>query len=239
MKSVDQSADRFPNATESVRELLAVGSEPDAAALVMSLYGGALAIYFLGSSFRRSLPSDESAESVVNDFFAEKVGRPGFLSSWLGRGCKFRHWLLVAFANHLRHRIRRERSEQRRREIVAGRDAACPGRMPRDVVRDRFDAEFARSAAREVMRVGQESCERAGRGDDWRTFTEHVIDGRTYGELADRDGLTQRQVANRVRFAGSRLQLAVRRVLSVTGTPEAELSREVDRWLEALERCRT
>lgn len=234
----DPRPDRFPNATEAVRELLLAGDDSAAAVRVMGLYRGALVAYVLGSSFRRRFPADEDAESLVNGFFADQVGRPGFLRSWLGRGSRFRYWLLVAFVNHLRHQLRRERAEQRRRDVLVERGRDQRERLPRDVVRDHFDAELARGVAREVLRLAHQSCIEQGRCDDWQTFREHALDGRTYGEIAERDGLTHRQVANRVRYAGSRVQSAVRQVAVLTGTPESELPGELERWSEALTRCR-
>ncbi|MFO0873506.1 MAG: hypothetical protein U0575_05985 [Phycisphaerales bacterium] len=225
--------DRFPDETQNVRDLLVAGLERDAVRHVMGAYRSALCAYFAGSSFRRRFPADETPESAVDEFFAEQVLREGFLRSWLGRGSRFRYWLLVAFVNHLRHRLRREHSEHRRRERLAERIQ----RPPRDAVRDRFEAELVRGLAREAMAIAEAECRSEGRGDDWRTFLAHVIDGRSYNELAAQESMTYRQVANRVRFAGARVGTALRRLLVVDGCAKADLDREILHSIEVLTRC--
>ena len=226
--------DRFPDETERVRGLLVAGLDRDAVRHVMAAYRSALAAYFAGSSFRRRFGADETPESAVDEFFGEQVLREGFLRSWLGRGSRFRYWLLVAFVNHLRHRLRREQSAQRRLERAALRTE----RPPRDVVRDAFEAELVRGMTREAMAIAETKCREEGREDDWRTFIAKVMDDRSYNELAEHESLTYRQVANRVRFAGARVGGALRTLLLVNGCPKEDLDREILHSIEVLKRCR-
>lgn len=228
--------DRFPDQTEWVRGLLTGGRETDAIRHVMTMYRPALSAYFAGSSFRHRFPSDETPESAVDGFFGDQMARPGFLSSWLQARSRFRYWLLVSFVHHMRHRLRREHAEGRKRERYAARVA----RVPRDQVRDRFDAELGRGALQAAIARAEEACREQGRSDDWRTFIEHVIDERSYNEIGRRDGLTYRQVANRVRFAQKRFVEALREVLSLGGAASIEdVRRELARLEEAMSRCRS
>lgn len=216
--------------------MLRAGRESDAVRYVMESYRFALAAYFAGSSFRHRFPNDESADSAVNQFFGDQMLRPGFLSSWLNAQSRFRYWLLVSFVNHMRHRLRRERSEMKRREELPKRQQ----RAPRDQVRDRFDADVARGLVRSAVQLAEEACAREGRTEDWQTFMDHFLNDRPYNEIAARDGLSYRQVANRVRFAQKRLVEGLKTLLSTSRTADPNTMRqELSHMLEVIERCRS
>jgi DNA-directed RNA polymerase specialized sigma24 family protein len=216
--------------------MLVGGREKDAIRHVMEMYRPALAAYFAGSSFRHRFQSDETPESAVNGFFGDQMGRPGFLSSWLQARSRFRYWLLVSFVNHMRHRLRQERSEERRREKLARNSA----RTSRDVVRDQFDAQLARGLVRAAMLEAERICRAEGREQDWLTFLAHFIDDRPYGELAAAEGVGTREIANRVRFAQKRLVKCMLETLSLNGSAtREELHRELSHLEEAMSRWRS
>jgi len=216
--------------------MLVRGHEKDAIIHVMEMYRSALAAYFAGSSFRHRFPSDETPESAVEDFFGHQVGREGFLTSWLHARSRFRYWLLVSFINHMRHRLRQERSEERRRETLARTSA----RLPRDVVRDQFDAQVARGLVRSAMLEAERVCREEDREQDWQTFLAHFIDDRPYTDLAAAEGVSRREIANRVRFAQKRLVKCMLETLSLNGsTTRQQLHQELSHLEEAMSRWRS
>lgn len=215
--------------------MLTSGQEAEAIRLVMEMYRPALVAYCAASSFRHRFPQDETPESIVNQFFADQMGREGFLSSWLRAKSRFRYWLLVSFVNHMRYRLRGERAEERRREKLAERQP----RLPRDEVRVRFDAELARGLVRTAMKAAEQACRDEGREMDWQTFVAHSLDGMTYGDIAAAESVTLRVVANRVRFAQRRLQQSMAAALSLDGSSShQELIDELERLKEAIAQWR-
>lgn len=223
--------DHFPDETGNIREYLKLGDEKAAMHHVMRAYRSALAVYFNGSSFRWRFNDIESGECAADDFFADRVGRSGFLQSWLNGSSRFRYWLVVSFVNHLRHRLRKERSEQGRLVRLADRTQ----RVPRDLVRDRFEAELARGLMSEAHALAEQTCNEEGRSEEWRTFVRHYIDGRSYKELMSEQGKSHLQISNQVRHATMRLRQSFRKLLSVQG---GDPDRELHHLMEVFERCR-
>jgi DNA-directed RNA polymerase specialized sigma24 family protein len=218
-----------------MREILHEGRSADAIQHVLRAYRPALAAYFNGSSFRRRFDS-ESAESVVDAFFADQLSKRGFLESWLAKSSRFRYWLLRTFINWMRYQLRKERSEERRLERISER---AP-RSGRDTARDAFDAASARGVVREAVAMASERCVAEGRAADWSAFLEHFLEGRTLAEIAERTATPHKTVKNQVRHGGIRLAQAFDEVLRpLCGSDEAARAEEIARMKEALQRCHT
>ncbi|MFG0252822.1 MAG: RNA polymerase sigma factor [Phycisphaerales bacterium JB038] len=181
---------------------------------------------------RRSGRTHQEAADLAQEFIATVVLRRGlFHSADRDRG-RFRALIKAAVRNFLAEEHRR--ASARKRSPVGMLRSLSPGLGMEEPVSARspeaaFDYQLAATAIHRALSRARESCERDDLGQHCRIFEEQVIQPTLLGipapgyqELAERYGLRDgRQASNMAAVARRRFQ--------------AELRREVSRWVESAE----
>ena len=123
------------------------------------------------------------------------------------------------------------RGEIRRRRAQSGRETALPPGLVAPVAsaEEVFEREWARSIVSDACELVARELEGAGDLRRWRLFARHVIDGRTYEEIAGEEGCTAADARNAARFVRVRIDGALERLLVDEGVPAAEVRQELAR----------
>lgn len=198
---------------------------------VMRRYADALAAYVSTPSVRQLAERDD----LVSGFFARVLPDPGFFLRWKSSGMPLRRWLMNAMAFHCRG-VARDRQRERGRS--AGVDATAIealGSGDSDAAAA-FDRAWALALANEAYAQVQADLSARGRSDDDAVFRMHVVDGRTYAQVAAATGRSEAECLNAVRRVSAALRTAVKGLLAEEGVPSSGLKAAIDEVLAIMER---
>lgn len=223
----DSPADRFPSTQVTLLTRL-VRSGPEqlrqAHRHIMGVYAEPLAAYVAQSRYR---DLGEPVE-LVSGFFADRLGREAFLESWLDSAQPLRLWLIGAFRNYCRERIR-ERARWRRR-IRRSESSDREDRTAEHV----FNQRAAVAVVRRALMIAEDECQRDGLEEHWRVFTLRRLRDRSPREVASQVGVSEQRVVVMERTAASRLREAIRGLLAWDGGGPEEIELEIHALKEAL-----
>jgi DNA-directed RNA polymerase specialized sigma24 family protein len=223
----ESPADQFPTTQVTLLvRLVRSGDEQlqQAHRHIMAVYADPLAAYVATSRFR---DLGEPVE-LVSGFFADRLGRETFLGSWLDSGQPLRLWLIGAFRNYCRERVR-ERARWRRN--------ACRGSInERDerTAEHVFNQRAAIAVVRRALLMAEDDCEVNGLKDHWRVFTLRRLRDRSIREVATLTGISEQRVVVMERTAASHVREAIRGLLSWDGDDDANVEQEIQALKEAL-----
>lgn len=223
----DSPADEFPTTQVTLLvQLVRSGAEQrqQAHRHIMAVYADPLAAYVASSRFR---DLGEPVE-LVSGFFADRLGRESFLDSWLDSGQPLRLWLIGAFRNYCRERVR-ERAKWRRnacRASVSERDDRTAEHV--------FHQRAAIAVVRRALLIAEDDCEANDLTDHWRVFTLRRLRDRSIREVATLTGISEQRVVVMERTAANRVREAIRGLLSWDSDKDADVAQEIEALKEAL-----
>ena len=195
---------------------------------IMLVYAEPLRIYALGT--RSGHLGD--AVDLVQGFFADRLGRPGYFRGWRESGLRLRRWLMNGFGFYLKE-LRRERRKQGSEQPLEeeGAPPEVDGEVPR--LAEEMDRAFAISVVREALQAGEASCRAKGQTQHWEIFRRHYYDGLEYASFVGEYGLAPARAAELARTAAGKFKSALRDLLARDGALESEIDAELDSLLEA------
>ncbi len=223
----DSPADRFPTTQVTLLSRLA-RSGPDqlqqAHRHIMAVYAEPLAAY-VGTSRFRDL--GEPVE-LVSGFFADRLGKEQFLATWLDSAQPLRLWLIGAFRNYCRERIR-ERARWRRRAF-----RATESEVEERTAEHLFNQHAAVAVVRRALVIAEDGCERDDLREHWRVFTLRRLRDRSIRDVAASTGFSESRVVVMERTAANRVRDAIRGLLAWDGGSPTEIELEIQALKESL-----
>ena len=187
---------------------------------VMRRYYEPLSAYLSATGYR----DVDAPSALVAGYFVERFTDAESLAKWRSSGLPLRRWLMNGLLLWVRGEIRRRRAQ-------SGRETALPPGLVAPVAsaEDVFEREWARSIVSDACELVARELEAAGDLRRWRLFARHVIDGRTYDEIAGEEGCTAADARNAARFVRVRIDGALERLLVDEGVPAGEVRQELAR----------
>lgn len=192
---------------------------------VMDVYAEPLKVYFRGSSYRTLGDADEN----VNAFFADRLGRPDFLTKWEASERPMRYWLLVAFRFFLLEQIAQRRTPETADILTSEPPAAFLGSAA-----DEFHREVARSIVRQAALTAEASCRADGLSEHWDIWIRHQLHGRALVDIAAEMGLAPTRVKVMARTAANRFRRTMREIVSWPGATREMVDEEIHEMLVTL-----
>lgn len=183
---------------------------------IMAGYAQPLRIYLLGSSFRALGDPDE----LINDFFANRLGRSDFLAKWEASQRPMRYWLLVGFRYYLMEQLAKRQQHDSTQANLADLDRASDPAHA-------FHREVARSLVREAAQQAESACQHDGLSEHWSLWIRHHLEGRSMKALAAESGHDLVRVKVMMRTAGNRFRRALRELLRWPGATREHLDHEI------------
>lgn len=183
---------------------------------VMSVYAEPLRAYYLGTQARWLGEPDD----VIEGFFADRLGRPDFMTAWEHSGLRLRRWLMNAFGFYLKEQLRR-----RRRDAVPDQNADEAVAFSGDPVAA-VDRAFIVSVVRHALEETRRTCESEGLGPHWNVFHAHFCCETPYAAIAGATRLDPARCVVMARTVRARFQRALRAALAVddpSGAADAEI----------------
>jgi DNA-directed RNA polymerase specialized sigma24 family protein len=165
---------------------------------------------------------------LVRGFFADRLGRPGFLRGWRASEKRLRHWLWNALVFYLKEMARRRRRDGAHVELA---DELPAGDIPPD---EALDRAFAVSLVRAALELSSENLAARGLESHFEVFREHEWNDVPYEELARRLGVTADRTRVMARTARDAFRRSLRGLLLRDGGTGAEVDREIASLLELL-----
>ncbi|MEY5033358.1 MAG: hypothetical protein RL354_2389, partial [Planctomycetota bacterium] len=99
-----------------------------------------------------------------------------------------------------------------------------------------FEREWARAIVSDACEVVERELHDAGDARLWAMFARHVLDGRTYVDIAAEQGVTAAAARNATRLVRERVDRALERLLLDEGVPPSDVSAELTRIQSLLAR---
>ncbi len=194
---------------------------------VMTVYGEPLLIYLRGHSLRWLGEPQE----MVDDFFADRLGRADFFDKWRDSGLRLRRWLMNGLNLYLMEERRRHQQSARAGPAELYEDPGTCADSPEKAL----DRAFAQSIVKQALQGGQQHCESKGLGEHWRIFVRHYYDGQQYDELAADFGVEPARAAVMARTAARVFRSAIRELLAGDGAAPNQLDSEIQSLLEDIQ----
>lgn len=190
---------------------------------VMRRYYEPLSGYLATTSYR----DIDAPAAVVAGYFVERLADAGGLRAWRRSGLPLRRWLVNGLLFWARSELRRRRARRRREVALDGAGGALvDGAATPDAV---FEREWARALVAGACEVVERELHAAGATDRWEIFARHVLDGRSYDEIARERGCLPADARNATRMVRARIDRALGRMLREEGLPSAEIAEEIRR----------
>jgi DNA-directed RNA polymerase specialized sigma24 family protein len=192
---------------------------------LMSVYAEPLRAYLACTPYRSLGEPDD----LVEGFFADRLGRPEFLSGWRRSEKRLRHWLMNAFVFYLKETVRGVNRQRRSYEISEEfpDDSQAPGEV--------LDRAFAMALVQTAMEQARESCRSRGLGDHFDVFREHYWNDVAYAELGTSMGVSPERARVMARTARDAFRRALRALLLRDGGQIGNVDGEIDSLLEVLQ----
>ena len=188
---------------------------------VMRRYYEPLCAYLGATSYR----DVDAPAALVAGFFVERFADAANLRAWRASGMPLRRWLanglLLWVRTELRHRRRRVAREQ---PLVGDRIDA--GAASAEAI---FEREWARGIVSDACEQVARELAAAGESQRWTLFARHVIDGRTYDEIAREFGVASADARNAARVVRGRIDRALEQLLLDEGVPPGGVADELRR----------
>jgi DNA-directed RNA polymerase specialized sigma24 family protein len=191
---------------------------------VMERYADALRAYVRGSSLRELAEADD----LVHGFFADALEGPDFLREWRAHGGPLRRWMTNGLLFHARG-LRRDRG--RSREHGVGDSAALEAMAPHaePVAEREFERAWANAFLRSACDRVRSALQAGGDDRPFDVFVRHVIDGRTYAEIADELGIAPNRCARMARDVTDLVRAEATRMLAEEGIRGEDAAAELRR----------
>lgn len=187
---------------------------------VMRRYYEPLSAYLSATGYR----DVDAPSALVAGYFVERFADVESLTNWRSSGLPLRRWLMNGLLLWVRGELRRRRA-QSGREIPVSDSLLAVGASADEA----FEREWARSIVTDACELVARELEAAGDLRRWRLFARHVIDGRTYDEIAREESCTAADARNAARFVRTRVDAALESLLRDEGVPAADLRSELGR----------
>jgi hypothetical protein len=221
-----------PPISTHLGHLLLAGDVGRARRLVMEVYREPLIAYVRNVPWAKSLQRQagcETAESIVDGFFAERIGKDRVLIEWAGRQCKFRAWVRAALRNYLLTRVADDRQQranlaklQRQFAATEGEAAAC---------KEAFDRSLRQRIIRLALQIAGERAADRGKAAEWQAFLAHELSGKRFSELDDLIPGTDGSKSSKLRSMRSLCSEVVREIVAWPCATEGEIDAELEALL--------
>ncbi|MCE2882485.1 MAG: hypothetical protein LW636_09030 [Planctomycetaceae bacterium] len=188
---------------------------------VMRRYYEPLCAYLSATSYR----DIDAPSALVAGFFVDRLADAANLRSWRTSGMPLRRWLMNGLLLWVRTELRRRRTRERRDASVARAWVAPSAASPEAI----FEREWARAIVGDACELVERELHDAGDSARWAMFARHVIDGRTYDEIALERGCAAAEARNATRVVRARVDRMLERQLAEEGVPLGEIAEEMRR----------
>ena len=194
---------------------------------VMRRYYEPLSAYLSATGYR----DVDAPSALVAGYFVERFADAASLAKWRESGLPLRRWLMNGLLLWVRAELRRRRTQ-------AGRESALPAELLADTptAEGIFEREWARAIVSDACEVVERELHDAGDARLWAIFARHVLDGRTYADIAAEQGVTAAAARNATRLVRERVDRALERLLLDEGVPPSDVSAELTRIQSLLAR---
>jgi DNA-directed RNA polymerase specialized sigma24 family protein len=194
---------------------------------VMRRYYEPLSAYLSATGYR----DVDAPSALVAGYFVERFADAKSLAKWHESGLPLRRWLMNGLLLWVRAELRRRRTQ-------AGRESALPAELLADTptAEGIFEREWARAIVSDACEVVERELHDAGDARLWAIFARHVLDGRTYADIAAEQGVTAAAARNATRLVRERVDRALERLLLDEGVPPSDVSAELTRIQSLLAR---
>lgn len=194
---------------------------------VMRRYYEPLSAYLSATGYR----DVDAPSALVAGYFVERFTDAASLAKWRESGLPLRRWLMNGLLLWVRAELRRRRTQ-------AGRESVLPAELLADTptAEGIFEREWARAIVSDACEVVERELHDAGDARLWAIFARHVLDGRTYADIAAEQGVTAAAARNAARLVRERVDRALERLLLDEGVPPSDVSAELTRIQSLLAR---
>jgi hypothetical protein len=194
---------------------------------VMRRYYEPLSAYLSATGYR----DVDAPSALVAGYFVERFADAASLAKWRESGLPLRRWLMNGLLLWVRAELRRRRTQ-------AGRESALPAELlaGTPTAEGIFEREWARAIVSDACEVVERELHDAGDARLWAIFARHVLDGRTYADIAAEQGVTAAAARNATRLVRERVDRALERLLLDEGVPPSDVSAELTRIQSLLAR---
>ncbi len=180
----------------------------------------------LGKSVRRE------CDELVHEFFADRLGDPEYLKSWLASKLRLRNWLRNGLHLYV-HELRR--AERAHAGELVSHDELAADISDQDQV---FERAWAKSALDLAIKEAIRRLEAKGRRSEWDIFWLHHIQGLPHAKLGEMHKLSPAQVAQRVFAVAEQLRSILAGILRRDGVLVSEVDFELRTMMEAMHESR-
>lgn len=187
---------------------------------VMRRYYEPLSAYLSATGYR----DVDAPSALVAGYFVERFADAGNLAKWRGSGLPLRRWLMNGLLLWVRVELRRRRAQ-------AGRESALPAELVAETptAETVFEREWARAIVSDACEIVERELHDLGEARRWAIFARHVLDGRTYAEIARESDITPADARNATRMVRERVDRALERLLLDEGVPPTDVPAELAR----------
>lgn len=187
---------------------------------VMRRYYEPLSAYLSATGYR----DVDAPSALVAGYFVERFADSANIDRWRLSGLPLRRWLMNGLLLWVRGEIRRRRTHSTRERPLAG-DILAETPTAEAV----FEREWARGILSDACELVERALHDAGDARRWSLFARHVLDGRTYEEIARETGVRASDARNATRMVRERIDAALARLLLDEGVPPADVRLELAR----------
>ena len=187
---------------------------------VMRRYYEPLSAYLSATGYR----DVDAPSALVAGYFVERFADAASLAKWRESGLPLRRWLMNGLLLWVRIELRRRRTQ-------SGRESALPTELVAETPTAEavFEREWARAIVSDACGMVERELHDSGDALRWAIFARHVIDGRTYSEIAEEQGITAADARNATRMVRERVDRALGRLLRDEGVPPSDVLAELAR----------
>lgn len=187
---------------------------------VMRRYYEPLSAYLSATGYR----DVDAPSALVAGYFVERFADSANIGRWRASGLPLRRWLMNGLLLWVRGEIRRRRTHSTRERPLA--DGLLADTPTAEAV---FEREWARGILSDACELVERALHDAGDAQRWSLFARHVLDGRTYDEIAREAGVRASDARNATRMVRERVDAALARLLVDEGVPPADVPLELAR----------
>ena len=188
---------------------------------VMRRYYEPLCAYLAATSYRDL----DAPAALVAGFFVDRLSDAANLAAWRASGLPLRRWLINGLLFWVRTELRRRRAREEREHAIARVASAASTLSPEAI----FEREWARAIVGDACELVERELHDAGDSARWAMFARHVIDGKTYDEIAAEAGASAADARNATRMVRARIDRALERLLVEEGVPPSAIDEELAR----------
>lgn len=189
-----------------------------------------LQIYYSATSWARERGADPdwSAETVVHEFLADRLTKPGYIEKWTTSGLRLRRWLINGLHLFLKEHFRATRR-------IGGNDEEMQDLAIQDEPGVEADRVMIYGLVRQAIKNVVDAFESSGQPAHAVAFVRVYLDQVSVADVAEEINHTTGQIKGMLRVARSRFKKAFEEVLLRDGITAEQVEQEIEAMMEIIE----